>query len=293
LAPTITIRDQWVDRLVEQFLPAGDGRPAWVSTDLRRPTLLTVVTYQALHSLCSGEVDKEPEHISEEENSYHPQDSSNGEANSHAESRIRFPEVQTRAAFKTLAVDEAHHLRAEWWRTLKFVAEHLNKPTIVSLTATPPYDVSPFEWQRYEELCGAVDAEVSVPELVLSGDLCPHQDYVYFSVPSEREQRVLSEFRAAVDSFVQQLRSNKAFTAALMIHPWLRSPDSHVEEILDNPQYLSSLVVCLHAVGEEVSTDVLHTLGLSRQRIPALDLESMITTPARTRTVSSVFSIFL
>ena len=273
LAPTITIRDQWVDRLVEQFLPADEGRPGWVSTDLRRPTLLTVVTYQALHSLCSGEVDKEPEHISEEENSYHPQDSSNGEANSHPESRIQFPEVLTRAAFKTLAVDEAHHLRAEWWKTLKFLAENLDKPTIVALTATPPYDVSPFEWQRYEDLCGAVDAEVSVPELVLSGDLCPHQDYVYFSAPSEREQKVLSEFRAAVDSFVQQLRSNKAFTAALMIHPWLRSPDSQVEEILDNPQYLSSLVVYLHAVGEEVSTDVLHTLGLSRQRIPALDLE--------------------
>jgi hypothetical protein len=25
-----------------------------------------------------------------------------------------------------------------------------------------------------------VDAEVAVPELVLQGDLCPHQDYVYF-----------------------------------------------------------------------------------------------------------------
>jgi hypothetical protein len=48
-----------------------------------------------------------------------------------------------------------------------------------------------------------------VPELVLSGDLCPHQDYVYFSVPSEREQRVLSEFRTAVDSFTQRLRSAK------------------------------------------------------------------------------------
>ena len=94
--------------------------------------------------------------------------------------------------------------------TLTFVAEHLNKPTIVALTTTPPYDVSPFEWQRYEELCGVVDAEVSVPELVLSGDLCPHQDYFYFSVPSEREQRVLSEFRAAVDSFIQRLRLIKS-----------------------------------------------------------------------------------
>src|SRR5215470_5775850 len=35
LAPTITIRDQWVDRLVELFLPPGNGVPTWVSTDLR------------------------------------------------------------------------------------------------------------------------------------------------------------------------------------------------------------------------------------------------------------------
>src|SRR5947208_12623647 len=46
LAPTITIRDQWVDRLVELFLPAGNGRPAWDSTELRSPAFLTVATYQ-------------------------------------------------------------------------------------------------------------------------------------------------------------------------------------------------------------------------------------------------------
>ncbi len=273
LAPTITIRDQWVDRLVGLFMPVGSSRPCWISTDLRKPASLTIVTYQAIHSLGSGEINKELDDINEEENRNQSPKHAGDDPNHHIEQAVQFPEVLTQAGFRTLAVDEAHHLRAEWWRTLKFVAEHLNKPTIVALTATPPYDVSPFEWQRYEELCGAVDAEVSVPELVLSGDLCPHQDYVYFSVPSAMEQKVLSEFRAAVDSFVQRLRSNTAFMAALVIHPWLRSPNTHVEEILDNPQYLSSMVVYLHAVGEEVSTDVLHTLGLSRQRIPALDLE--------------------
>ena len=29
LAPTITIRDQWVDRLVDLFLAPGNGKPAW------------------------------------------------------------------------------------------------------------------------------------------------------------------------------------------------------------------------------------------------------------------------
>src|SRR5436309_12339462 len=55
LAPTITIRDQWVDRLIELFLPLGNGKPAWVSTELRSPAFLTVVTYQALHAVCSGQ----------------------------------------------------------------------------------------------------------------------------------------------------------------------------------------------------------------------------------------------
>src|SRR5215831_15061527 len=45
LAPTVTIRDQWADRLVDHFLPAGESRPAWVSTDIKMPALLTIATY--------------------------------------------------------------------------------------------------------------------------------------------------------------------------------------------------------------------------------------------------------
>src|SRR5215813_13415113 len=58
LAPTITIRDQWVDRLVELFLAPGSHRPEWVSTDLHNPMFLTVATYQALHAVCSGQPDE-------------------------------------------------------------------------------------------------------------------------------------------------------------------------------------------------------------------------------------------
>src|SRR5947207_1801671 len=61
LAPTITIRDQWVDRLVDLFLLQGNGRPSWVSTELRIPAFLTVTTYQALHAMCSGEPEEQSE----------------------------------------------------------------------------------------------------------------------------------------------------------------------------------------------------------------------------------------
>jgi hypothetical protein len=278
LAPTITIRDQWVDRLVDLFLPPGSGKPGWVSTELRNPAFLTIATYQALHAVCSDEPEEPKQPSESEENS----DSGNhaleqlgncADASHGAQRQVLLPESFVQAKFRALVLDEAHHLRAEWWKTLTSVAEQLEKPTIVALTATPPYDVSPFEWQRYEELCGPVDAEVSVPELVLQGDLCPHQDYVYFSAPTEKEQKVISEFRAAVDLFVGRLRSNESFKDAILAHRWISTPDEYSEEILDDPEYLSSIVVFLHATGREVPRAVLRTLGLSHKQIPTLELE--------------------
>ncbi|MFP3803202.1 DEAD/DEAH box helicase family protein, partial [Paraburkholderia sp. SIMBA_027] len=80
-----------------------------------------------------------------------------------------------------IILDEAHHLKNAWWRSLMDIKSEIN-PTIVALTATPPFDISALEWQRYIQLNGPVDLEISVPELMLEGDLCPHQDLVYFNL---------------------------------------------------------------------------------------------------------------
>lgn len=277
LAPTITIRDQWVDRLVDLFLPAGSGRPAWISRELKRPAFLTVATYQALHALGAAEPEEakpvEGEAAGDsEENAFELTDGES-EVKHGASAFAPIPQVLSDAKFSVLVVDEAHHLRAEWWKTLTSFAQQLENPTIVALTATPPYDVAPPEWRRYEELCGPVDAEVSVPELVLAGDLCPHQDYVYFSAPNQKEQRVIEDFRAAVDAFVARLRANQSFKAAILQHPWIAAPEQHAEEILDDPEYLSSMAIFLNAVGQEIPPAVLATLGLPRKRIPPLNLE--------------------
>jgi superfamily II DNA or RNA helicase len=273
LAPTITIRDQWVDRLVDCFLPRREPRPSWVSTDLRAPGLLTVATYQALHSLCCGHADQEPGPSGDDNHDLPDHNGHEFSRENDVETARQLPLALAAGGFRTLVVDEAHHLRAEWWKTLNFVVEQLEEPTIIALTATPPYDVAPAEWQRYQDLCGAVDAQVSVPELVFTGDLCPHQDYVYFSTPQGKEQQQLSNFRAAIDSFIQRLRATAQFKDALLTHPWMLFPDGHVEAILDRPEYLSSMVVYLQACAVEISPDIFRILGLSQKQVPALDLE--------------------
>lgn len=89
---------------------------------------------------------------------------------------------------KTICLDESHHLQNEWQKALEKFIKALDKDTtIISLTATPPYDAKTTEWQRYISVCGEIDEEIFVPELVKQGTLCPHQDYVLFNYPTEEE----------------------------------------------------------------------------------------------------------
>lgn len=271
LAPTITIRNQWLERLTQQFLPGGSAQPAWASTDIRRPQILTIATYQALHALCSGAAEEPEETAGDDDLSAATSSANaNGSGNEKGTARLELPE--SLSGFKTLVLDEAHHLRSEWWRTLTLVVGEL-KPTLVALTATPPYDVSPFEWQRYEDLCGPVDAEIAVPELVLQGDLCPHQDYVFLSTPAPAEQKTLADFRTSVDAFVQEIKANQEFASAVAGHPWIADTDNHLEEILDDPEYLSSIIVFLNSSGHSIPKAALKVLGVDSKTIPDLSLE--------------------
>ena len=62
-APTLAIRDQWVDRFVNFFYANHPDIPNWISKDIRRPKFLTVSTYQGLHSAYVGKRETEEEEL--------------------------------------------------------------------------------------------------------------------------------------------------------------------------------------------------------------------------------------
>ncbi|MGE5598779.1 MAG: DEAD/DEAH box helicase family protein, partial [Bacteroidota bacterium] len=147
LAPTLIIRDQWIERFVQLFLPEGADKPAWITTDLKKPGFLTVATYQAVHTAYAGE---------------RPSADTAGTAN-RVGGRDELIKKLSAVGIRTLVVDEAHHLRSAWWRSLVEVRDALVDLKVVALTATPPYDVTIAEWERYQEFCGPVDYEIAVP----------------------------------------------------------------------------------------------------------------------------------
>ena len=275
LSPTITIRNQWIDRFVNLFLPDGSKKPDWITTDIRNPKFLTVTTYQALHSVYSGIIDTEErdEGFDEELNELSLEEDEKIDIKD--KNKINIIEVLQEIGIKTIVVDEAHHLRTEWWKSLIAVIDKLGKVRVVSLTATPPLDVSPVEWRKYIELCGPIDAEITVPELVLKNNLCPHQDYVYLSLPSKEEGRRIQDFRNNVELFFKDLIKNQEFVSALIEHSWIKSPEDHVERILSSPDYFSSIAIFFNHIGSEVPENFFKVMGISRKRIPKLTFEWM------------------
>lgn len=284
LAPTLTIRNQWIQRLCELFLDTHTC-PEWISTNVREPAFLTVVTYQGLHAACGGMDDKEGyADVLEEEWEDEKQ-----------EMRFNMPVNQDLSVIVkklkslnvgTIVLDEAHHLKKEWWNTLIKVKGALN-PFVVALTATPPYDVSYAEWKKYLDVNGAIDTEISVPELIKENDLCPHQDYVYFSQPTAEEFRRINNFRKEVDSLFNELKHSEILLRSFSTIPAWIDPENNLEWIYDNLKIYTSVLIFFHINHIAIPDVHYHVLGIdtpekSKKRkkqpelfIPALDYARM------------------
>ncbi|MHA1684288.1 MAG: DEAD/DEAH box helicase family protein [Promethearchaeota archaeon] len=249
LAPSVAIKDQWVDRLVELFLGDPDERPSWISKDIKNPGFFTVSTYQGLHvAYKQKNVEEKNEDADEEED----EGSRKKKKSSKKVKKVDVIKELKKTGIQTIVVDEAHHLRTAWWRSLSAVIENLDNPTTLALTATPPYDVDPAEWKRYSDLCGAIDAEINVPELVKAKNLCPHQDYVHFCTPNEEEMQIIRDFEKNVDKFLADLIDTPEFTHLIMNHHWIKHPNDHVEDILDNPALYSSMLIYMKYAKVEI-----------------------------------------
>ncbi|MEL6540611.1 MAG: DEAD/DEAH box helicase family protein [Pseudomonadota bacterium] len=240
-APSLAIRDQWRERLSPLFMPQLPTEEH-VSRDLSDVRTLTLSTYQSLDSY------------------------------RRSDDLTNLIKTLDAVGPLTLVLDEAHHLRKAWWDCLNRLANELTDVKIVALTATPPYDASLAEWSRYETLCGPIDLEIGIPELVRNGDLCPHQDHVVLSEPTADALELLQQRQIAISQLQADLRSDDAWLDWLAAHPWLTAPEDHVEAILDAPEMLSAALVLLGSVGRPLPAGPLKLLGVSAKELPVPSL---------------------
>lgn len=244
LTPTLTIRNQWENRLQEFFVKQTPFTS--FSFAISKPSDVTFSTYQGLHAF------------------YKKQESE--------EAFLAFFKEQ---GIETIVLDEAHHLKNEWWKCLYAVKQELNL-TIVALTATPPYDSGSAEVQRYFDLCGPIDDEIAVPDLVKAGDLCAHQDFVHFSLPDDSTINYIFAFRQKVAQLLEDIQADVDFQKMLKNHRFLSHTEASLEDIYQNPIYFSALLIYLQSVGIPIAIDKLEVLGFSEKdavEFPSLNNE--------------------
>ena len=259
LSPTRIIRDQWIERL-KDFTDAEDvTKLDWVSNSIHTPKVLTSTTYQALHAKFAEELSShEVEEALLEEDDGLKED----EVNS-------FIENIDEHNIQVLILDEAHHLRSEWWRALEKVCEHFPNIILVSLTATPPYDSQGHEWARYEQLCGPIDEEISVPELVKAGTLCAHQDFIWACNATTNEKNQIQEYDDRVSTLCNTLFNSDKFKDIVLSHPWLH-PNEIEADIIKEPQVVIALLTFMKAKSLPINEDLMILLDMKVEDIPDL-----------------------
>jgi len=221
LVPTVALREQWVERFCEDFADKVDVTGI-LSNDLKNLKPLTVATYQSLHTHYKAE-------------------------------HLELLKLIKAQKIGLIILDEAHHLKASWCKTLDEVLKYFGNIKVISLTATPPYDVSNSEWQKYIELCGEIDAEIMIPELVNEGNLCPHQDYVYFNFPSQEQLGKIESYREERNDLFSRLCQSNELATAVSLNPGIINLEDRIDYFLNNFEYYISIRSFLKYRGIPVS----------------------------------------
>lgn len=248
LSPTTAIREQWRERFGSMFLEDRSEIDRLFSTDLHNIKLLNSITYQALGSAIGNIAPEEGE--------------------DEVDCRdLDVIELMREFGIKTVCLDEAHHLKNEWQKALeKFIGLLDCDVKIISLTATPPYDSEASEWARYAKVCGEIDEEIFVPELVAQGTLCPHQDYIYFNYPSNEEVGEFGRHKENVVAFLGELAGCEFLSS---ICQRLNS-ERNYEKLFDSAKGYIALMALLDNFGFSINKRLVKTMTL-RRGLPAID----------------------
>lgn len=209
LVPTIAIREQWIDRMLNDFTNIDDNM---ISTNLKSLKKYNVISYQALYEYSKDEI----------------------------------KQIIKKNSIHTIVLDEAHHLRNAWWRLLSQVFEELKDVKVVSLTATPPYDDEK-NYNKYIELCGEIDAQINIPELVGEKNLCPHQDFIYLNVPTKEQENKINEYRVNSIKIIKWFENNQNIIKAIATHKFILDYQNNIDEIIVNYETFMVMIKFLNS----------------------------------------------
>lgn len=209
IVPSIALKEQWKERFIKDF----ENTKSMVSSSFDDDKVITIITYQMLHSMVKKGDD--------------------------------VAKLIQNKNIETIVLDECHHMRRIWFVSLKNVVSQLKKCKIISLTATPPYD-NTSEFKNYMELCGDIDERITAGQLVKSGCLCPHQDFIYVNLPSKEQNLLMKSIQKFSDGLMKEVQNSEQFITAVALNDMITSPNK--DDVIKDFDFYVALCSFLHSV---------------------------------------------
>ena len=115
------------------------------------------------------------------------------------------------AGVRTVILDECHHLLDHWAIVVAYLAARIREtgvePLLIGLTATLPSPDDETEFENYSHLLGEVDYEVPTPAVVKEGHLAPYRDHVLFTEPTPPEAAFIRHHEGMLHDLITQVLS--------------------------------------------------------------------------------------
>lgn len=182
LSPNRTIANQWQEKF------------KLFATDL--------INNNDCSKLISSNIEDAPEILSTTYQAFSVKNK-DGELHENAENLINY---LIKNNFKTIVLDECHHLLNYWAEIIKkFIKKAPYQVVVIGLTATPPQDKSNKEKQAYLQIMGKVDYQVPIPAVVKDGNLAPFRDLPYFVTPTDSELSFLNKETNSIYNLINKL----------------------------------------------------------------------------------------
>ncbi|MFJ2369574.1 hypothetical protein [Microbacterium sp. NPDC087665] len=115
------------------------------------------------------------------------------------------------AGVRTVVLDECHHLLDHWALVVAYLAARIREtgvePLLIGLTATLPSPDDETEFENYSQLLGEVDYEVPAPAVVKEGHLAPYRDHVLLAEPTPAEAGFIRRHEALLHDMILDVLS--------------------------------------------------------------------------------------
>jgi len=185
LVPNTVLQKQWKDKINKFFIEENEDIEELISFDLDKIKKVNILTYQLISGQNRKESTKKNKILNKKILKY-------------------FNDIK-QIWVSSIVLDEAHHLTAWWSKVIFDFYMTLEKPYVVWLTATPPFDdIDYFSLDKnYIDLLWEVDYYIPTPAIIKSGKLAPYNDIIQFVELPENSLEMLKEKKEKLDNLIK------------------------------------------------------------------------------------------